>query len=283
MADRRHRLANTLLTILVWLIAATVVACFCWILVDLLAQGAEHLSWPFLSSAPEHAGRRGGIAPILVSTLLVLAVSLSAALPLSIGTALWLHAFTPVGSRQSRMIRLMLDILAGVPSIVFGLFGSVFFCLWLKMGFSILAGGLTLACMILPLLIHTTEAGLASVPADWERGAAALGMTKTATLRYILLPAAAPAIVAGLMLGIGRVLAETAALILTSGYSDRMPESLMDSGRVLAVHIYDLSMNVTGGDRAAYSSALVLMTLLLIVNGLAVSLTNHWRARSLST
>lgn len=283
MIDRRQRLSNTLLTALVWLVSASVAACFFWILFDLIRQGAGHLSWDFLTLAPERAGREGGIAPILVSTLLVLGISLAVALPLGIGTALWLHTFTPAGSRLSRIIRLLLDILAGVPSIVFGLFGGVFFCLWLNLGFSLLAGGLTLACMILPLLIRTTEIGLAAVPADWKRGAAALGMSQSAALRHVLLPAAAPAIFAGLMLAMGRVLAETAALIFTSGYVDRMPDSLMDSGRVLAVHIYDLSMNVTGGDRAAYGSALVLITLLLMINGIASGLTSRWLKRSFLT
>lgn len=282
MADARARLAGQALTISSWLVAASVAAVFCWLLADIVMQGADKLSWEFLTHEPERSGRRGGIWPILVSTLWVLAISLAAALPLALGTAFWLHAFTPAGSRLSRAIRLLLDVLAGVPSIVFGLFGGVFFCVVLGMGFSLLAGGLTLACMILPLLIRTTEAGLAAVPADWSRGAAALGMTRTAALRHILLPAAAPAVIAGLMLGIGRVLAETAVLIFTSGYVDRLPESLMDSGRVLAVHIYDLSMNVTGGDRAAYGSALVLIALLLVVNGLAAALTARWLTRRMA-
>lgn len=282
MADARARLAGQALTLGSWLVAACVAALFGWLLADIVIHGAQKLSWDFLTSAPERAGRRGGIWPILISTLWVLAVSLAAALPLALGTAFWLHAFTPAGSRLSRAIRLLLDVLAGVPSIVFGLFGGVFFCVVLGLGFSLLAGGLTLACMILPLLIRTTEAGLAAVPADWSRGAAALGMTRTAALRHILLPAAAPAVIAGLMLGIGRVLAETAVLIFTSGYVDRLPESLMDSGRVLAVHIYDLSMNVTGGDRAAYGTALVLIALLLGVNGLAASLTTRWLTRRLA-
>lgn len=282
MADARARLAGQALTVSSWLVATLVAALFFWLLADIVTHGAGKLSWDFLTSEPERAGRRGGIWPILVSTLWVLAVSLSVAMPLGLGTAFWLHAFTPADSRLSRTIRVLLDILAGVPSIVFGLFGGVFFCVVLDLGFSLLAGGLTLACMILPLLIRTTEAGLAAVPVDWSRGAAALGMTRTAALWHILLPAAAPAVVAGLMLGIGRVLAESAVLIFTSGYVDRLPDSLMDSGRVLAVHIYDLSMNVTGGDRAAYGTALVLIALLLGVNGLAASLTSRWLTRRLA-
>jgi len=134
--------------------------------------------------------------------------------------------------------------------------------------------------MMLPLFIVTTESGLSAVTAEWRSGAAALGLSRAAALWHVLLPAAAPAITAGLMLSIGRALAETAALIFTSGYVDRMPESLSDSGRALSVHIYDLSMNVSGGDAAAYGSALVLIVLLLLINSSAVSLTERFlRAR----
>lgn len=163
-----------------------------------------------------------------------------------------------------------------MPSIVFGLFGNAFFSVFLGLGFSILSGGLTLACMILPIFIRTSEVGLAAVSNDWRHGAAALGMSRASALRHILLPAAAPAIAAGLMLGIGRATAETAALVFTSGYVDRMPESLTDSGRALAVHIYDLSMNVSGGDGAAYASAIVLIVLIVVINIAALALTDRW-------
>ena len=149
-----------------------------------------------------------------------------------------------------RLVRRSLDVLAGVPSIVFGLFGNAFFCKTLHLGFSILSGGLTLACMVLPILIRATEEGFRSVPADLRPGAAALGLSRTSTLFRLLLPAAVPGLTVGLVLGIGRALAETAALIFTSGYVDRMPSSLTDSGRALSIHIYDLSMNVAGGSLA---------------------------------
>jgi phosphate transport system permease protein len=150
------------------------------------------------------------------------------------------------------------------------------------MGFSILSGGLTLACMILPVFIRTSEIGLATVSDAWRQGAAALGMTRSAAVRHILLPAAAPAIGAGLILGIGRATAETAALIFTSGYVDRIPASLLDSGRSLAVHIYDLSMNVTGGDAAAHAAALVLIALIVVFNFLAQWFSDRWLHRRLS-
>ena len=167
------------------------------------------------------------------------------------------------------MTRRSLDVLAGVPSIVFGLFGNAFFCKTLGLGFSILSGGLTLACMVLPILIRSTEEGFRAVPANYRLSAAALGLSRTTTLIHLLLPAAVPGLIVGLVLGVGRAIAETAALIFTSGYVDRMPESLLDSGRALSIHIFDLSMNVSGGDANAYGSALVLVVLLLLINGTA--------------
>lgn len=268
-----------LFTCAIWSAAVLVTSAFLWLLGDLVWQGMAHLSWSFLVSEPMNAGRSGGIAPILVSTVLILVVALATSIPLGLGAAVWLAEYTRHGGTLGHGVRLSLDVLAGVPSIIFGLFGNAFFCVFLELGFSILSGGLTLACMILPIFIRTSEASLAAVSNDWRHGAAALGMSRAAALWHILLPAAAPAIAAGLMLGIGRATAETAALIFTSGYVDRMPESLSDSGRALAVHIYDLSMNVSGGDGAAYASAIVLIVLIVVINTAALALTDRWLAR----
>ncbi|MDP3843643.1 MAG: phosphate ABC transporter permease PstA [Oxalobacteraceae bacterium] len=273
---------DRLFTCAIWSSAALLASAFVWLLGDLVWQGVAHLSWSFLLSEPMNAGRSGGIAPILVSTLLILAVALAAAIPLGLGAAVWLAEYTRRGGALGHGVGLSLDVLAGVPSIVFGLFGNAFFSVFLGLGFSILSGGLTLACMILPIFIRTSEVGLAAVSNDWRRGAAALGMSRAAALSHILLPAAAPAIGAGLMLGIGRATAETAALIFTSGYVDRMPESPFDSGRALAVHIYDLSMNVSGGDGAAYASALVLIVLIVLINAAALTLSERWLARRIT-
>ncbi|WP_428423067.1 phosphate ABC transporter permease PstA [Methylibium sp.] len=253
-----------------------------WILWDVVRQGATQLSWDYLWSEPRQSGRAGGIAPILVSTLAVLLVALLSAVPLGVGAAVWLVEFGSRHRGTQASVRLALDALAGVPSIVFGLFGSAFFSVFLGLGFSVLSGGLTLACMILPIVIRTSEAGLSALPTDWRPSAAALGLTRTSALRHLLLPAAAPAIMAGVMLGIGRATAETAALIFTSGYVDRMPDSLLDSGRTLAVHIYDLAMNVAGGDRAAYASACVLVLLIVSINVLSSALAQGWMARKIS-
>ena len=271
---------NGLATLLIWLTAALVSVVFVWLLADILIHGLPQLSWSFLVEAPKNAGRSGGIGPIIVSTGLILLVAIATAAPLGLATAVLLSEFTRHGGVFGRLVRRSLDVLAGVPSIVFGLFGNAFFCIYLGLGFSILSGGLTLACMVLPILIRTAEEGLQATPNEYRLAAAALGMSRSAALFHLLLPAATPALVAGLMLGIGRAGAETAALIFTSGYVDRMPDSLFDSGRALSVHIYDLSMNVAGGDASAYTSALVLIILLLIINSIARGLANHWLHRS---
>lgn len=273
---------NRLFSCAIWSAAALLTSAFAWLLGDLIWQGVAHLSWAFLVSEPMNAGRSGGIASILVSTVLILTVALMAAIPLGLGAAVWLAAYTRRDGALGHGIGLSLDVLAGVPSIVFGLFGNAFFSVFLGLGFSILSGGLTLACMILPIFIRTSEVGLAGVSNDWRHGAAVLGMSRAAALWHILLPSAAPAIGAGLMLGIGRATAETAALIFTSGYVDRMPESLFDSGRALAVHIYDLSMNVSGGDAAAYASALVLIVLIILINTAALALSDRWLTRRIT-
>jgi len=276
-------MTDRLFTILIWSVAIILAILSLWILGELIWQGYPHLSWSFLTTEPSNAGRDGGIASIIAATLLILAITLLTTISIGIGTAVWLTEYSQHTSRVAHTIRLSLDILAGVPSIVFGLFGYAFFSIYLGLGFSILSGGLTLTCMILPIFTRTCESGLSQVNTDWRQGAAALGITRFSALSHILLPAIAPAITAALLLGIGRATAETAALIFTSGYVDRMPESIMDSGRTLAVHIYDLSMNVTGGDKAAYATALVLIVMMIIINTAAILISDRWKNKRIIT
>lgn len=255
--------------------AACCVAMFALLLWPILLHGGQGVSWAFLSGEPTHSGRGGGILPILVSTALLLCVAMAVAVPSGLAAAILLSEATRRKTALSHVVSTSLDILGGVPSIVYGLFGNAFFSVYLGLGFSILSGGLTLACMVLPIFVRTAEAGFVAVQDDWRLGAAALGLSRWTTLVRIQLPAAAPSIAVGLVLGIGRALAETAALIFTSGYVDRMPSSLLDSGRSLSVHIYDLSMNIPGAERSAYASAFVLIVLLLAINGSASWLTER--------
>lgn len=270
----RSRLTETFVKTLSAMAAGAIVAVFLWILFDIVSHGWRQISWSYLMGDPERAGRAGGIAPILVGTLYLMMVSLAFSVPIGVGAALYLAEFASPEERFARFVRRSLDILAGVPSIVFGLFGYLVFCQALKMGWSLLSGGLTLGCMILPMLIRATEEGLRAAPENFRMGAAALGVSRSAVLWKILIPAAAPGLRVGLVLGLGRALAETAAVMFTSGASIRMPESVMASARSLAYHIYILAIEVPGGQAMAYSAALILVAVLLGLN-----LGSHWMIR----
>ncbi len=268
--------------VVVWSAAILISTVFFLILSSIVWHGIGQISWEFITAAPENAGRAGGIGPILVSTGLILGVAIAVALPIGLGTAILLSEFTPRESIFGTMVRRSLDILAGVPSIVFGLFGFVLFSNILGLGFSILSGGLTLACMVLPILIRSTEEGFRSATEEYRISAASVGLSKTTTIFRILLPAAAPGLSVGLILGVGRAIAETAALLYTSGYVDRMPTSLLDSGRALSIHIFDLSMNVAGGNEKAYASALVLVSILVVINIVSFYISNNWLRRRIT-
>jgi len=277
-----HRTRECLATVAMWSAAGLIAASLGWIVVDILVRGGSQVSPSFLIQPPEDAGRAGGIGTMIVSTLLILGVTLVVAVPVSLASAVALADQVRAGSRFARIVRGSLDVLAAVPSIVFGLFGNALFCIALGMGYSILSGGLTLACMVLPIMVRTSEQALRAVPQQFRFAAAALGLSRTTTLLRLELPVAAPALGAGLVLGIGRALAETAALIFTAGYVMRMPQSLGDSGRSLSVHIYDLAMNVPGGNSRAYATAAVLVAILLGINGVAVALT-RWAGGNAAT
>jgi phosphate transport system permease protein len=257
-------------------LALVVTGFFIWIMSGIFRYGFSKLSWEYFTSSPLDSGRSGGIASILVATFMILFVCLAATLPLGLGSALFLAEYVSRENVWGRLVRRSLDVLAGMPSIVFGLFGNAFFCVTLGLGFSILSGGLTLACMILPVFIRSTEEGFRLVPESYRQGAEALGLSRTTTIFRVLLPPAFPGLVVGLILGIGRALAETAALIFTSGYVDRMPESFLDSGRTLSIHIYDLAMNVPGGNDCVYTAALVLIVILLLSNQTASWITKRY-------
>ncbi len=233
---------------------------------SLLEQGAGVLSMDFLLEDPRQAGRAGGIAALLVSTGWILAVCLLVAVPVGLGCALYLSEQVPAGTRRAQWLGGVLDMLAAVPSIVYGLFGYQFFAISLGLGFSILSGGLALALMVLPLMIRSAEQALRGVPMSYRQASEALSISRWGWVRRILVPQAAPGIAVGIILSIGRALAETAVLLFTAGYVLRQPDSLLDSGRALSVHIYDLAMNVPGGMPRAAATGLVLVAILVILN-----------------
>jgi len=265
--SRQQDFKNKVFTALIFSLTGLLLLVILWIFGQILIRGLGTISWEFLISNPLNSGRAGGIASILQTTAWVLLIAVTVTVPLGLATSLWLSEFKSV--RLGAWVSKAIYILAGVPSIVYGLFGNTFFCLYLQLGYSILAGGLTLAAMILPYFIHTCLLGFNLVDNQWRLGAQALGLSKITFIVQILLPQAAPAVAAGLILSIGRATAETAALLFTSGFVDKTPESWLDSGRTLSVHIYDLALNITGGESGAYGTALVLIVLLFMINSLA--------------
>lgn len=255
-----------------WGGAALVVVSFGLLVADLARRGAGELTWRYLIEAPRDAGRAGGILPIAVATVWMVALALAFAAPLALATALFLdEAGTPSAPRALRraaaVTRRSLDVLGGVPSIVFGLFGNALFCRSFGWGYSLLSGAATLACMVLPLMVATFDEGLQRVPAAERAAAAATGLSRSATLRHVLLPRAAPLLLAGTGLAVARSLAETAALLFTAGYADGWPRSPLDSARSLSVHVWDLALNVAGGDARACAAALLLLLVVLALHG----------------
>lgn len=236
-----------------------VLAFFLAMAVDLVVQGAANLSFDYFVTAPEDSGRSGGIGPVIVSTCAIVVLALVFAMPVSFGGAILSIEVLAQQPRLSHLVRRTFDVLVSVPSIAIGLVGWSLFCQGLGLGFSILAGSLTLALMLVPVMTAAFTGGLEAVSMSLRRESLALGVSRWHTLWLQVIPAASPAILAGVMLALGRATAETAALILTAGVSIKAPESLADPGATLAVHVYHMARNVPGGEPQAYTAALALM------------------------
>jgi len=240
-------------------------------------KGIANFNLEFILSYPEDMGRHGGIFPSIVGTFFLVLLSLLFAAPLGLGTAIYLTEYTRE-SRLTTLVRFGVESLAGVPSIIYGLFGFIFFVIKLKMGWSLLAGSLTMTIMILPTIIRTSEEAIKSVPASFRRVSYSLGATRWETTTRVVLPCAAPGILTGIMLSVGRTISETAAVIFTMGSSLRLPTSLMDSGRTMAVHFYILAREGISLEKA-YATALVLVLIILAINAVAYYLMHRITSR----
>jgi len=252
---------------LIWAAAFSTLAVMIWILVQVLVEGLPLLSLNFFLDSPRQMGRTGGIFSTIVGTLALTAVAIVIATPLGVGTAVYLREYTREGW-VSRVIRFGTDCLAGVPSIIFGLFGFVFFVILLRMGWSVLSGGLTLATMILPTIICTAEEAIKAIPYSYREVSFALGGTRWQTVARVILPNAVPGIFTGVLLGVGRSVGETAAIILTAGSSLLMPTSLFSPTRTMSVHFYILAREGISMEKA-YATGAALILLILAINTLA--------------
>jgi len=247
------------------------------ILFDIIWNGLPYISWEFLTQPPSNLGRSGGIYPAIVGTLYLVAGAIAIALPIGIGAALYLTEYTREG-RVTRIIRTGTDLLNGTPSIVFGLFGFSFLVLFLGFGVSLIAGQITLALMVLPTIIRTTEEALRTVPVAIREGSLALGATKWQTIRSVVLPPSVPGIVTGTILSIGRSAGETAPILFTAVvFSSRfLPSSVFEPVMALPYHLFILATNVPGADGQKYATALVLLGLVVIFYGIAIGIRHHY-------
>jgi phosphate transport system permease protein len=248
-----------------------------FIIVFVLEKGLPVVSLDFLFSNSLDMGRAGGIFPTLIGTILLPLLAIMVAAPLGISTAVYLTEYS-LETRATKVIRFGTDCLAGIPSIIFGLFGFIFFVTTLSMGWSILSGGLTLAFMILPTIIRTSEEAIKAVPKSYRQVSFSLGATRWQNVKKVILPNALPGIVTGIMLGIGRSIGETAAVIFTAGSSLRLPSSIFDSTRTMAVHFYILAREGISSENA-YGTAATLIIAVLLVNMTAYWLMHRFIAK----
>ncbi|MGI5891130.1 MAG: phosphate ABC transporter permease PstA [Bacillota bacterium] len=237
-----------------------------YLIAYILANGIPYLT-PSLFEI-KYTTENVSLLPSIINTLLITLASLVIAAPLGIFTAIYLVEYAKRGNKFIEIIRLATETLSGIPSIVYGLFGLLFFVTTMGWGYSLLAGAFTLGIMILPLIIRTTEEALKSVPDQYREASFGLGAGKLRTVFIIVLPSALPGVLAGIILAIGRVVGETAALIYTAGTVAQIPSSLLDSGRTLAIHMYALSSEGLHTNQA-YATAVVLLIMVLIINSLS--------------
>jgi len=260
-----------------------IVVVIAYIIIDIVWNGLPAISWEFLTDPPRKSGAEGGIFPAIVGTFLLVLGTIIVALPLGMATAVYLSEYARRG-RFTDTIRLAIMTLAGVPSIVFGLFGLGLFVLFLHFGASLIAGALTLACMILPTIIVSSEEALLAVPKSLREGSLALGATKWETIRTNVLPYAIPGMLTGSILGIGRAAGETAPILLTVAafYLPELPNSIFDQVMALPYHLYVLATQHPAAEQVRpmqYGTALVLLALVLAVNLSAIVIRSRIRKK----
>jgi phosphate transport system permease protein len=258
----------------VWISGAITIAVLMFIVGFILVRGIPHINASLFSIT--YTTENQSLFPALVTTMMMVGLTLLISVPFGVFTAIYLVEYARRGSKLVRMIRMTTETLAGIPSIVFGLFGYIFFANWLGWGKSILAGCFTLAIMILPLIMRTTEESLKSIPDAYREGSFSLGAGRLRTVWRVTLPSAMPGIFAGVILAVGRIVGETAALIFTIGGVIKIPESLFSQGRTLALHVYQLASQ--GHYRnEAYATAVILLIVVLGINTLSTAIERRFK------
>jgi phosphate transport system permease protein len=270
---KRKLLDHLLYGIMAAAMAFVVIALF-FIIIYIFRSQAGYLNFSFILSVEK------GILPMIVTTLYVVLVSITISLPVGLATAIFLNEYSG-NSGLIRLLRLAIETLAGIPSIIYGLFGLLVFCRMMNFGQSIVAGSLTLSIMILPVIIRTTEEALKSIPDSFREGSLALGATKLQTILFVVLPSALPGIVTSVILAIGRVIGESAPVLLTVGLTRNMPRTIFESGRTLTIHLYELTKEAINPEdfAIAFATASVLVILVVIINTTTKIITENFRKK----
>ena len=264
--------------LLLWASAAATVLILLYIIGTIAYRGIGVIDISFILDSPRMSGAEGGIFPAITGTLCLVAVAILTAGPVGVGAAVYLTEYAP-DNAVTHIITFGVECLAGIPSIVIGLFGYAFLVVYLGFGFSILSGGLALMFMILPWTVRASEEAIKTVSGDLKEGSLALGATKWQTIRQVVIPNALPGITTGVILGTGKAIGETAVIMYTAGSSLLLPESIFEPVRALPYHLYILASEGIS-DEMAYGSAAVLLGMVLTINLTAVAIQRYFQARS---
>ncbi|MRG76240.1 MAG: phosphate ABC transporter permease PstA [ANME-2 cluster archaeon] len=264
--------------LLLWASAAATVLILLYIIGTIAYRGIGVIDISFILDSPRMSGAEGGIFPAITGTLCLVAVAILTAGPVGVGAAIYLTEYAP-DNAVTHIITFGVECLAGIPSIVIGLFGYAFLVVYLGFGFSILSGGLALMFMILPWTVRASEEAIKTVPGGLKEGSLALGATKWQTIRQVVIPNALPGITTGVILGTGKAIGETAVIMYTAGSSLLLPESIFEPVRALPYHLYILASEGIS-DEMAYGSAAVLLGMVLTINLTAVAIQRYFQARS---
>lgn len=279
--NRSGKIKDYLMYALIYICAGFSVILLVGIILYVFAKGIKTVDWSFLTSVTSVLKGTKGIAGNIVNTLIIILITMVIATPIGIGSAIYLNEYAKPG-RLVSIIEYATETLAGIPSIIFGLFGMMFFVEKLKLGYSLLAGSFTLILMILPLITRNTQEALKTVPASYRSGAIGLGSGKWHMIRTILIPSAMPGIITGVILAIGRIVGESAALLLTAGSAKLLPQTFeqllkkpAQSGGTLTIQMY-LSATSEGDFDTAFGIAAVLLVIVLLINIGTKALTRHF-------
>lgn len=271
MISQKRKIADSIVYGLIYLCVALSVALLAGIILYVFVKGVSHVNWEFMTTVTSVLRGTVGIAGNIVNTLYIIVITMLIATPIGVGSAIYLNEYAKPGKIVS-LIEFATETLAGIPSIIFGLFGMMFFGQTLGLGYSILTGSLTLILMVLPLITRNTQEALKTVPDSYRNGAIGLGAGKWHMIRTVLLPSAMPGIITGVILAIGRIVGESAALLFTAGSAKTLPKTLsmlspkiFQSGGSLTIQLY-LSATSEGDFDSAFAIALVLLVIVLLIN-----------------